>query len=231
LIENNLLTAAHYNYTDYGVITHSVFKEVNMELHIDQWPKKKLAIIEATITTLAEEGFDKTTTARIAKSAGVGEGTIYRHFRNKDDLIGTTALYTASLVFGPARQNFDQEASVHAQFIQFCRDFLSTGLGLPLHHAFMEQYLNSPIGIEYRKKTLDAVLANPNSKPIFYPMNRILMKGKEQEIVKDFPLQILVALSMGPMMFILKHSGQGFMELDDELIIRVAKSCWDGIRR
>ena len=99
-----------------------------MELHIDQWPKKKLAIIEATITTLAEEGFDKTTTARIAKSAGVGEGTIYRHFKNKDDLIVTTALYTASLVFGPARQNFDPRASVNAQFIEFCIDFLSTAL-------------------------------------------------------------------------------------------------------
>ncbi len=202
-----------------------------MELHTDEWPKKKLKIIEATITTLAQEGFDRGTTAKIAKLAGVGEGTIYRHFKNKDDLISTAALYTAKPLFGPALQNFDPEASVHAQFIQFCRDFLSTGLGLPLHHAFMEQYLNSPIGIEYRKKTLKAVLANPNSKPIFYPMNRILMKGKEQEIVKNFPLQLLVALTMGPMIFILKHSGQGFMELDDELITRVAKSCWDAIRK
>lgn len=202
-----------------------------MEVLINQWPQKKLAIIEATITTLAEEGFDKTTTAKIARSASVGEGTIYRHFKNKDDLITATALYTASLVFGPAQQNFNPEASVHAQFIQFCRDFLSTGLRLPLHHTFMEQYLNSPIGIEYRKKTLEAVLANPHSKPLFYPMNWILMKGKEQEILKDFSLQILIALAMGPMMFILKHSGQGFVELDDELITGVAKSCWDGIRR
>ncbi len=202
-----------------------------MELHIDQWPKKKLAIIEATITTLAKEGFDKTTTARIARSAGVGEGTIYRHFKNKNDLIGTAALYTASLVFGPAQQNFDPEASIHAQYIQFCCDFLSTGLRLPLYHTFMEQYLNSPIGIEYRKKTLKAVLKNPNSKPLFYPVNRILLKGKEQEIVKDFPLQILIALAVGPLLFLLKHVGQGFMELDDELIADVAKSCWDGIRR
>lgn len=202
-----------------------------MEVQIDQWPQKKLAIVEATITTLAEEGFDKTTTAKIAKSAGVGEGTIYRHFKNKDDLIAATALYTASLIFGPAQQNFDTETSVHAQFIQFCSDFLSTGLNFPLHHAFMEQYLNSPIGIEYRKKTLDAVLANPHSKPLFYPMNWILMKGKDQEILKDFSLQILIALSMGPMMFILKHSGQGFMKLDDELITKIAKSCWDSIRR
>lgn len=202
-----------------------------MELHIDQWSKKKLAIVEATITTLAEEGFDKTTTARIAKSAGVGEGTIYRYFKNKDDLIGTVALYAASLLFGPAQQKFDPQASVHTQYLQFCSDFLSTGVALPLHHTFMEQYLNSPMGIEYRKNTLKIVLLNPNSKPLFYPMNQILLKGKEEEIIKDFPLQILVALAMGPLLFLLKHADQGFIELDDELIAGVATSCWDGLRR
>lgn len=202
-----------------------------MELHIDQWPKKKLEIIEATITTLAQEGLDRGTTAKIAKIAGVGEGTIYRHFKNKDDLINIAGLYAASLLFGPARQNFDPKVSIETQFIQFCRDFLFTGLGLPLHHAFMEQYINSPYGIEYRKKTIKTVLFNQNFKPILYPMNRILFKGKEQGVLKDFPLQLLIALAMGPIMFILKHSAQGFIELDDELTTRLAESCWDAIAK
>lgn len=209
--------------------THSGSKEANMELNIDEWTQKKLEIIEATITTLAQVGFDKGTTAKIAKLAGVGEGTIYRHFKNKDDLIDTAALYAASLLFGPARQNFDPEVSIEAQFIQFCRDFLLTGLNLPLLHAFMEQYINSPSGIEYRKRTIETVLQKENFKPIMYPMNRILMKGKEQGLLKDFPLEMLIALAMGPIMFILKHSAQGFIELDDELTTRLAASCWDAI--
>lgn len=202
-----------------------------MELHIDQWPKKKLELIEATITTIAREGFDRSTTAKIAKFAGVGEGTLYRHFKNKEDLIHTASLYTASLLFGSARQNFNPETSIEAQFIQFCQDVLATGLGLPLHHVFMEQYINSPSGIEYRKKTLEAVLSNHNFKPIIYPMNRILVNGKEQGVVKDFPLQVLIALAMGPIMFILKHSAQGFMELDEDLITRLGKSCWEAISK
>jgi len=202
-----------------------------MELQIDEWPPNKLEIIKATITILAKEGFDRGTTAKIAKSAGVGEGTIYRHFKNKDELISTAALYTAGLLFGPAQQNFNQEASIETQFIQFCRDFLSTGLQLPLHHAFMEQYINSPSGIDYRKKTIETVLNNQNFKPIMYPMNRILMGGKDQGIIKDFPLQMLIALAMGPLMFILKHSAQGFIELDNELTTRLAESCWDALRK
>ncbi len=202
-----------------------------MDKQMADWPEKKVEVIEATITTLAEEGFDRTTTARIAKKAGVGEGTIYRYFKNKEDLINMAALYASDLVFGPARKNFNPESSIHAQFIQFCHDFLSAGLHLQVHHAFMEQYLNSPVGIEYRRKTLIAVMNNPDIKPIFYPLNRILMRAKQQEIVKEFPLQYLVALAMGPMAFILKHSAQGFMDLDEELISGIATSCWDAIRR
>lgn len=202
-----------------------------MELHIDQWPEKKMEIVEATITILAQEGLDRGTTARIAKVAGVGEGTIYRHFKNKDELIHIAGLYSASLLFGPARQNFNTKVTTEAQFIQFCRDVLSTGLGLPLHHAFMEQYINSPNGIEYRKRTIETLRFDQNFKPIMYPMNRILMTGRKEGILKDFPLQLLISLAMGPIMFILKHSAQGFIELDDELTTRLAESCWDAIAK
>lgn len=190
-----------------------------------------MEIVEATISTIATEGFDRATTANIARNAGVGEGTIYRHFKNKDDLVSVSAIYTSTLVFGPARENFNPDASVHSQFIQFATDFLTTGQKLQLHHQFMEQYLNSPIGVAYRKKIIATIMQDPDFKPIFYPLNRILIRAHEHEIVKDFPLQFLVALSMGPMAFVLKHSAQGFMELDETIIVGLAKACWDAIRR
>lgn len=202
-----------------------------MTTEYTDWPKKKMEIVEATISTIAIEGFDRATTAKIARDAGVGEGTIYRHFKNKDDLVNTAAIYTSTLVFGPARENFNPDASVHSQFIQFATDFLTTGQKLKMHHQFMEQYLNSPIGVAYRKKIIIAVMQDPDLKPILYPLNRILRTAQDQEIVKDFPLQFLVALSMGPLAFVLKNTAQGFMELDDKIIAGIAKSCWDSIRR
>lgn len=203
----------------------------NMDVHPESWSPKKKAIIEATIATLAREGFAHTTTAAIARNAKAGEGSIYRHFRNKDDLINTAALYSARTVFGPARDNFDPEASVHAQFIRFCSDFLGAGKELRTDHQFLEQYLNSPLGIAYRQKILETVMENPDIKPIFYPLNAILVRGKKFEILKDLPIQYLVALSMGPMAFILKHTAQGFMELTEDRIATIAHSCWDAIRR
>lgn len=202
-----------------------------MDIHPENWPPKKRAIVKAAISTLAKEGFTRTTTARIARNAKAGEGSIYRHFKNKDDLLNIAALYSAQKVFGPARKNYQPDASVHAQFIRFCCDFLSAGKELQVDHQFLEQYLNSPLGIAYRQKTLEVVMNTPDIQPIFFPLNAILVRGKKAEILKDLPIQYLVALSMGPMAFTLKHNAQGFMELTEDRIEIIASSCWDAIRR
>lgn len=45
------------------------------------------ALLEAAITTFAESGVRGATTRRIAQTAGVNEVTLFRHFKNKEDLI------------------------------------------------------------------------------------------------------------------------------------------------
>ncbi len=47
---------------------------------------KKHELVRAAIRLFAENGFDGTTTLRIAKAAGVTEPLIYYHFSNKDGL-------------------------------------------------------------------------------------------------------------------------------------------------
>lgn len=49
--------------------------------------RTKRKIVEATLAIAAEKGFDAATTAEIARRAGVSEGSIYNHFRTKDDLL------------------------------------------------------------------------------------------------------------------------------------------------
>lgn len=44
-------------------------------------------IVEAARNLFAEKGFDRTTTAEIAREAGISEGTIYRHFKSKKELL------------------------------------------------------------------------------------------------------------------------------------------------
>ncbi len=47
---------------------------------------KKDIILETAARLFAERGYARTSTALLAKEAGVAEGTIFRHFSNKEDI-------------------------------------------------------------------------------------------------------------------------------------------------
>lgn len=52
---------------------------------------KRDQILEAALGLFIENGFDKTPTSAISKTAGVATGTLFHHFKTKEDLI--SALY------------------------------------------------------------------------------------------------------------------------------------------
>ena len=45
--------------------------------------EKELNIIDSAINLFAQTGYDGTSTSIIAKEAGVSEGLIFKHFKNK----------------------------------------------------------------------------------------------------------------------------------------------------
>jgi len=47
---------------------------------------KKILILEAALGLFSTKGFSATTTRNISKTAGVSEGLIFRHFKNKEGL-------------------------------------------------------------------------------------------------------------------------------------------------
>ncbi|MBM7648465.1 AcrR family transcriptional regulator [Bacillus ectoiniformans] len=49
--------------------------------------EKQQKIVEAAIEMFAEKGYAATSTSQIAKKAGVAEGTIFRHYKTKKDLL------------------------------------------------------------------------------------------------------------------------------------------------
>ncbi|MCX8001084.1 MAG: TetR/AcrR family transcriptional regulator [Anoxybacillus mongoliensis] len=52
-----------------------------------QLSEKQLNILQAAIEMFAEKGYAATSTSEIAKRAGVAEGTIFRHYKTKKDLL------------------------------------------------------------------------------------------------------------------------------------------------
>lgn len=63
---------------------HNNMNDLFLEEELTEKQKK---IIAAAIETFSEKGFAATSTSEIAKKAGVAEGTIFRHFKTKKELL------------------------------------------------------------------------------------------------------------------------------------------------
>ena len=50
-------------------------------------PEKEQKILQAAIKTFSEKGYSNATTSEIAKGAGIAEGTIFRYFKTKKDIL------------------------------------------------------------------------------------------------------------------------------------------------
>ena len=68
-------------------MSNSLFESIIEQGDTKKKTKKQEAIVEAAIKLFAEKGYANTSTAEIAKVAEVSEGTIFKHYRTKDNLL------------------------------------------------------------------------------------------------------------------------------------------------
>lgn len=61
-------------------------------------PEKEKKILEASILVFSEKGFSASTTSEIAKMAGVAEGTIFRYYKTKKDILRGILIQTINLI-------------------------------------------------------------------------------------------------------------------------------------
>jgi AcrR family transcriptional regulator len=86
--------------------------------------EKQIKILEAAIEMFAEKGYAATSTSEIAKKAGVAEGTIFRHYKTKKDLL--LAIVTPTLFQSVApflakefvKEVFDSQYQSYEDFIR-----------------------------------------------------------------------------------------------------------------
>ncbi|WP_288530610.1 TetR/AcrR family transcriptional regulator [uncultured Secundilactobacillus sp.] len=67
--------------------TENIFTSYADWLAHAEMPKGQRAVLEASITLFSKQGFDGTSTAQIANLAGVSQGTIFKYYHTKQDLL------------------------------------------------------------------------------------------------------------------------------------------------
>lgn len=99
---------------------------------------KRLALLEAAKIAVAEFGLGAATSL-IAKNAGVAEGTLFRYFATKDELLNALYLHLKTSLGVTMMKNYLPDASVKERACHVWSGFIDWGLVHPAASKAMRQ--------------------------------------------------------------------------------------------
>ena len=186
---------------------------------------KRAAILHAALNLFAESGFHGSPMSRLASLAGVGVGSIYRYFSDKDELIHAVYEQVDEVLQREIVKSIDSALVPRSQFIQLVTLLIHYLKTHSQEFIFLEQYYNSPYGIEKKriKFSPESLVEQSNPFVSFFSDN---VDG----VLKGVPFQLYLAVTFGPIILLVRDSLSGLVVLDDVLIQQTAEACWNAIK-
>lgn len=187
---------------------------------------KRSEIVQAALDLIAEQGFHGAPMAMIAERAGVGAGTIYRYFENKDLLITELYREVEERLSAALMDGYQADKTFRERFLSLGTALLRYFIKTPRDFRYLEQFHNSPYGVAVRR---DKLLGNRCSGcDVFH---ELFEEGVSRQVIKDLPLVVLFALAFGPLLAVARDHILDFIKLDERLIARTVEACWDAVKR
>ena len=118
-------------------------------------PDKRDEIVRAALELIAEHGFHGAPMAMIAERAGVGAGTIYRYFENKDVLINELYREIEEKIVSAHSGRVLAGKTIQGAFSPSRHDTVAPlHRACPLNFRYLEQFHNSPYGVAFRRDNM-----------------------------------------------------------------------------
>jgi len=189
---------------------------------------KNAAILKAAVELIAENGFHGSPMSMIATRAGVGIGTIYRYFVNKDVLIKEAFNEIETRLNQALQQDYPVGQSIRRRLDHYYIGLIRFFFSHPVEFKFLGQFYDSPYGVEKRR---DKIFAESTNECGNETIKCLFVQGVTDGVIKDLPIVILFSLFIGSIIALTRDHILGFIELDDRLLQRTADACWDAIKR
>lgn len=179
---------------------------------------KKQAILEAALALFSARGFHGVAVPEVAVNAGVGTGTIYRYFDNKEALVNGVYRHAKNQLAACLVDGFDFNVSHRAQFHQFWVRLMSFAQKSPVVFRFLELQDHSPY-LDGESRALElSVLA---------PIWAFCAKAKSDGVAREMPSEVLMAIIWGAFVGIVKAQEAGYIEMSKAAFSEAESACWD----
>ena len=146
---------------------------------------KKEEILKTALRLFVEYGFHATPTSKIAKEAGIANGTLFHYYKTKEELILAIYSDVKSKQTEYLHAHANKENSLKQNFISLCINTIEWNQKNSQEFYFIEQFSVSPF---YSLVPKDQI--TQHTKPYLV----ILQKGINNSILKPLPIDFMYTL-------------------------------------
>jgi len=182
---------------------------------------KKPLIMAAALDLFAERGFHGAPTSAIATRAGVGVGTIYRYFKDKDSLVHELFTQLRDRYQRAILAELDPGLPPRQRLESILTVLLRLFIAAPAEFRFMELYYFSPYATSSASNF-------PGEDSVIV---QAIRDARDQGLCKEAPLRVLEAVAMGPLMALVKEHCCRKMAVNNDIMALAVQASWDAIRK
>ncbi|GHU96795.1 TetR family transcriptional regulator [Spirochaetia bacterium] len=177
---------------------------------------KRDDLLNAALKLIAGQGFHAAPMSQIAEEANIGVGTIYRYFKNKDELINGLYLEIRKRMAEAIGKGQDTDAPIKAQFVKSLQNLIHYLMEKPEEIQFTQQYENSPFITDETKAEIEKTAS---------PISDLLTRAQTEELLKPLPFTVLMSMFSGASMGLLKACMQ--KKLSPAKLNEAIEALWD----
>lgn len=185
-------------------------------------PARRAALLLAALDLFVEQGYEATSVPEVARRARVATGTIYLHFRSKDELVNALLAHLRARLTAELEAALDAADGVRAGFDAAWGVFARYVLEHPRAVAFCDLHHHAPY---LRAATVLAW------EPARRRLEAHLRAGRRAGVYRDEPEGVLRALFAGPLIALAKFARMGELRLTPAVLGAAAESVWAGLQR
>lgn len=183
--------------------------------------KRKL-IFKATEKIIASKGLQGLSMQQIANEAGVAAGTIYRYFKDKDELIGELRKNVLRVVASHILKD-SGEGTLEQRFIRVWFNIVDFGRQRTPANLSYEQYIHLP--------GIDSDPHQTFENTTFSELHVLFEEGKDAGVFHSLQNKTLFAISLEPAVALGRNIRRGQLEYDKAELELACSLCWQTINK
>lgn len=161
---------------------------------------KQKELLAAALRLFVEFGFHGTPTSKIAKEAGVANGTLFHYFKTKDELIVALYVDIKIRMSQYINQNMDESADIKGKLRSIYLNIMHWAMENRREFYFIRQFHTSPFLSKIAPEEIQA------QAKVHMQM---IESGIEQKTIKSLPVDFIYSLIMSHIFGIYEYVAAG----------------------